>query len=72
MAQNDSNIDPQSDGVVDPGSIDHDLDLPAEMFRSGENVEEVTVTMQRKQVTLVNVDAKFTEVNLSLIHIRCV
>jgi hypothetical protein len=63
MSQNDSNINRQHDHDADLANVDPDLDLPADMFRSGENVEEVTVTMQRKQVTLLNVDAKFTEVN---------
>ena len=61
MSQNNSRNTRESIAV--PSNADHDLDLPAEMFRSGENAEKVQVTMQRRQTSLVKVNTMFSEVN---------
>lgn len=43
--------------------IDPSLDLPAAMFRASDVVEEVTVTMFRRNFGLQNADAHYTEID---------
>lgn len=56
MSQNDqTNSDSQNNG---------DMDLPAEMFRAGENVKEITFQMYRDNAgTLENRDGQYSEVD---------
>lgn len=46
----------------DPTVPAQPLDLPAEMFRSGKNVEKAFITQPRKNIGLVNHDAKYSVV----------
>lgn len=54
--ENEVNADPTA--MADP-----DLDLPANMFRSGKTVEDTTIVMGRRVVGPINVDAQFTDVD---------
>ena len=58
MSQNDST--PQ-DATSNTGAT-NELDLPAEMFRSGDTVETTSMMMPRLKFGLVEVEAKWTEV----------
>ena len=50
-----------SGAEADPGEFD--FDLPAEMFRSGENPETTNIVMNRRLIGPVNVEVPFTEVH---------
>ncbi|HEU0301446.1 MAG TPA: M12 family metallopeptidase, partial [Longimicrobium sp.] len=50
-------------GIPSQPQVNGDLDLPAAMFRSGEQPEQATVPMERRIAGAVNVDVQFTEVN---------
>ncbi len=52
-----------SDGVSGDANGGGQFDLPAEMFRAGERVEETTLQMQRKHYGLQNVDVKFADLD---------
>src|SRR4028119_1243115 len=52
-----------SPGAGAPASPKDNLDLPAGMFRSGEQVEETTLQMYREQYGLVYVPVKYATVN---------
>jgi|SRR5215216_959871 len=61
MSQNDSTPqNPSSNPNATPGT--NDLDLPPEMFRSGDTVETTSMMIQRLKFGLVEVQAKWTEV----------
>jgi hypothetical protein len=45
------------------GEANASLDLPAGMFRAGDTVEAVTLTMQRRNFGLQNTDAHFSEID---------
>jgi hypothetical protein len=60
-------MDTNDDQVVKEDSERMDLDLPADMFRSGEEVEETTIQMQHRppgflNPVIVNVDVNYTPV----------
>lgn len=67
-AEEDAELDcgPQAYGEADGQSADGsdpNLDLPADMFRSGKTVEDTTIVMPRKIVGPINTNAQFTEVD---------
>lgn len=55
--------DTSSDGVGGGANGGGQFDLPAGMFRVGEQVEVTTLQMQRKLFGLQNVDVKFTDLD---------
>jgi hypothetical protein len=54
---------PENDASANMTDEERSLDLPAQMFRSGENPEPTTLVMERRVVGPVNVDARFTVVD---------
>jgi hypothetical protein len=62
MSKNDS--EPQNPNLnINPTDAGEALDLPPEMFRSGDTVEETSMMMQRINFGLQEVQAKWTEVS---------
>jgi hypothetical protein len=62
MSQNDPKDFPNPKIISDAHGINQ-LDLPAEMFRSGGSVQKTTLQMQRKNYGLQNVDVRFTDLD---------
>jgi hypothetical protein len=63
MASGDPTSERPQVNAADQGGSDLSLDLPAGMFRTGDQAEPVTLTMAKQVIGPVNREARFTVVN---------
>lgn len=63
MSQHESGARIPSGNAADAADADLSLDLPAGMFRSGEDPEDTSMVVEKARVGLVSVDVKFTDVD---------